>query len=168
MKMVENMYMFTFMTVIGKVSVSEDGDGNICGVYLPNINLPIAEDRETDVISEAMNQIRRYFSGDRKTFDLPLSCEGTDFQRAVWSEISKIPYGETVSYSELAGRLGNPNSSRAVGAACGKNPLPIVVPCHRVVQASGNTGSYAGGSMMKKMLLDLEASDDDSIEERTP
>lgn len=155
--MTEYRYMFTFMTIVGKVSVSENGDGNICGVYLPCCNLPVAEDRNTEVISEAMTQINEYFSGKRKMFDLPLFCDGTDFQKAVWSEIAKIPYGETISYSELAERVGNPRSSRAVGVACGKNPLPIIIPCHRVIQSSGNTGSYAGGSLMKKMLLDLEA-----------
>ncbi|MFA7032830.1 MAG: methylated-DNA--[protein]-cysteine S-methyltransferase [Bacilli bacterium] len=155
--MTRDKYTYTYVTLIGKISISEDGEGNICGLYLPTCNLPVAEDRETDVICEAMSQLRDYFIGRRRCFDLPLSCDGTDFQHSVWSEISKIPFGETVTYGELAERIGNPNSSRAVGTACGKNPIPIIVPCHRVVPSAGGIGSYGGGSALKKRLLDLEA-----------
>ncbi|HKM13667.1 MAG TPA: methylated-DNA--[protein]-cysteine S-methyltransferase, partial [Candidatus Methanomethylophilaceae archaeon] len=126
------------------------------GLYFPCSNLPIAEDKETEIIAEAISQVNEYFSGKRKKFELPLTCKGTEFQELVWSALSEIPYGETVTYGELAAKLGNPKSSRAVGTACAKNPLPIIVPCHRVVQSSGGIGSYAGGKKLKEDLLNLE------------
>ncbi len=155
--MVKDKYAFTYATIFGKISISEDGEGNICGVYLPTYNLPVVTDRETDVISEAISQLEEYFNGKRREFDLPLACDGTDFQKSVWSGIYAIPYGETVTYGDLAESLGNPGSYRAVGTACGRNPIPIVVPCHRVVPSSGGIGSYGGGSALKKKLLNLEA-----------
>lgn len=154
--MTVDKYTFTYVTLFGKITISEDGEGNICGLYFPCSNLPIAKDKETDVIAEAIAQLREYLSGSRKKFDLPLSCKGTEFQESVWSSISKIPYGKTATYGELAEDLGNSKAFRAVGTACGKNPVPIIVPCHRVVQSSGGIGSYAGGTTLKKKLLDLE------------
>lgn len=155
--MVQDKYIFTYATIFGKISISEDGEGNICGLYLPTYNLPIVEDLETDAISEAFSQLEEYFNGRRRGFNLPLACEATDFQRSVWSEIADIPYGETVTYGEIAETLGKPGSYRAVGAACGRNPLPVIIPCHRVVPSSGGIGSYGGGSTLKRNLLNLEA-----------
>lgn len=155
--MIQDKYAFTYATIFGKISISEDGEGNICGLYLPSYNLPIVEDKETDVISEAFSQLEEYFNGRRKDFDLPLVCNGTDFQKSVWAGIYGIPYGKTVTYGELAENLGKPGSYRAVGTACGRNPIPIFVPCHRVVPSSGGIGSYGGGSALKRRLLDLEA-----------
>lgn len=155
--MVQDKYIFTYATIFGKISISEDGEGNICGLYLPTYNLPIVEDLETDTISEAFSQLEEYFNGRRRSFDLPLVWEATDFQKSVWSEIADIPYGETVTYGEIAETLGKPGSYRAVGAACGRNPLPIIIPCHRVVPSSGGVGSYGGGSTLKRNLLNLEA-----------
>jgi len=107
-------------------------------------------------LEEAVRQLRAYFDGDLKTFDLTLSPDGTSFQLAVWRALKEIPYGETISYGELARRVGNPQGSRAVGAANGRNPLPIVVPCHRVIGGDGGLTGYGGGLRIKRALLDLE------------
>lgn len=101
-------------------------------------------------------QLQAYFSGHRQHFDLPLQATGTPFQRAVWEALEGVPYGRTVSYAELATRLGKPRAVRAVGAALGKNPLPIFVPCHRVVGSDGRLTGFAGGLAVKQALLELE------------
>lgn len=108
-------------------------------------------------IQEAGRQLQEYFSGVRTEFDLPLAPEGTLFQRTVWGRLQEIPYGQTISYGELARRVGNPKASRAVGAANGCNPLPIVIPCHRVIGASGKLTGFGGGLPTKQLLLSLEA-----------
>jgi len=108
-------------------------------------------------LQEAVRQLREYFSGARTEFDLPLAPEGTIFQRNVWSRLQEIPYGQTISYGELARRVGNPKASRAVGAANGCNPLPIVIPCHRVIGANGKLTGFGGGLPTKQLLLSLEA-----------
>ena len=107
-------------------------------------------------VSEAVRQLREYFAGKRTEFDLPLEPEGTAFQRRVWRRLQEIPYGETISYGELAKRIGNPKASRAVGAANGKNPIPIVIPCHRVIGANGTLTGFGGGLPIKEALLGLE------------
>jgi len=104
-------------------------------------------------VAEAVRQLNQYFAGDRQEFELPLAPQGTDFQRAVWQRLQEIPYGETISYSELARRVGNPKASRAVGSANGANPIPIVIPCHRVIAADGGLGGFGGGLPMKQTLL---------------
>ena len=106
---------------------------------------------------EAIAQLEAYFAGALRRFDLPLAPEGTPFQREVWSALTAIPYGETLSYGELARRLGRPAASRAVGAANGQNPIPIVIPCHRVIGADGSLTGFGGGLAIKRRLLDLEA-----------
>jgi methylated-DNA-[protein]-cysteine S-methyltransferase len=111
----------------------------------------------TGPIQEAARQLREYFAGKRTDFDLPLEAQGTVFQKAVWRLLCDIPYGETISYGELARRVGNPKASRAVGAANGQNPLPIVVPCHRVIGASGKMTGFGGGIPVKEALLALES-----------
>lgn len=108
------------------------------------------------VVAEAARQLRAYFAGERRTFDLPLAPAGTPFQLAVWRALADIPYGRTESYGELARRIGRPNAVRAVGAANGANPLPIVVPCHRVIGADGSLTGYGGGLPIKQALLELE------------
>ncbi len=107
-------------------------------------------------LAEAKRQIEEYFAGGRREFDLPLALEGTEFQRRVWAELRRIPFGETISYGELAARIGKPMASRAVGAANGRNPAPVVVPCHRVISHDGKLGGYGGGLPVKQALLDLE------------
>jgi len=107
-------------------------------------------------VSEAVRQLREYFAGRLRRFDLPLSMAGTSFQKNVWRELQAIPYGQTMSYGELARRLGCPGASRAVGLANGANPLSIVVPCHRVVGSNGKLVGYGGGLKNKEWLLALE------------
>lgn len=114
------------------------------------------EDCPSPLLAEAERQLREYFRGERTRFDLPLDLKGTDFQRKVWAELRKIPFGKTWSYQELAGRVGNPMAVRAVGTANGRNPACIIVPCHRVVRLTGAIGGYAGGVEKKAFLLDLE------------
>ena len=111
----------------------------------------------TGALAETVRQLREYFAGKRTEFDLPLAPEGTDFQRKVWRTLQEIPYGETISYGELAKRVGNPKASRAVGSANGKNRIPIVIPCHRVIAGDGTLGGFGGGLPTKEKLLALES-----------
>lgn len=145
----------TYITMIGMISISDDGEGHIDGVFLPNSNLPARIDRESPVIVEAARQLDEFLAGKRTVFDLPLTLEGTDFQKKVWKAISEIPYGETASYKQLAERIGSPNAYRAVGSACNVNPIPLIIPCHRVV-ASNGIGGYSDGLTLKKKLMDIE------------
>ena len=115
-----------------------------------------AEPAKATPVARAARQLRAYFAGERSDFDIPLSPEGTEFQRRVWHELERIPYGCTISYGELAKRVGNPKASRAVGAANGANPLPIVVPCHRVIGADGTLTGFGAGIDVKAKLLEIE------------
>lgn len=108
------------------------------------------------VLRRATRQLQEYFAGTRRAFDLPLAPSGTPFQRDVWNALLDIPYGETRSYGEVARRIGRPKAVRAVGAANGANPLPVVVPCHRVIGADGSLTGYGGGIARKRKLLALE------------
>ena len=115
------------------------------------------ESSDHPVLAAAVSQLQAYFDGDLTVFDLPLAPRGTDFQQRVWAQLSKIDYGLTASYGEIAGRLGMTNAaSRAVGLANGRNPIPIVIPCHRVIGANGTLTGYAGGIERKQTLLELE------------
>jgi methylated-DNA-[protein]-cysteine S-methyltransferase len=107
-------------------------------------------------LKEPVRQLRAYFAGELEEFDLTLAPDGTPFQQKVWKELCEIPYGETISYGELARRIGNPNASRAVGLANGSNPIPIIIPCHRVIGSSGKLTGYGGGLPIKEKLLALE------------
>lgn len=110
-----------------------------------------------EALAEAARQLRAYFAGELTAFDLPLAPRGNPFQMAVWAELSRIPYGETVSYGEIARRIGEPvSASRAVGAANGANPLPVFIPCHRVIGADNSLTGFGGGLATKRFLLDLE------------
>jgi len=106
--------------------------------------------------SETIRQLRAYFAGELENFDLQLAPEGTPFQLGVWRRLCDIPYGKTISYGELAGQIGNPKASRAVGLANGSNPIPIVIPCHRVIGSNGKLTGYGGGLPIKEKLLALE------------
>ncbi len=123
----------------------------------PPAEPPCPCDESHPVVGEAVRQLREYFAGERRRFDLPLDMSGTEFQKRVWRALLEIPYGETRSYSHIAAAIGAPRAVRAVGAANGNNPIPIVVPCHRVIGASGRLVGYGGGLEMKRLLLDLEA-----------
>lgn len=107
-------------------------------------------------LRNTVSQLRSYFAGEREEFDLPLAPEGTRFQQEVWRRLCEIPFGETISYGELARRIGNPQASRAVGLANGSNPIPIVIPCHRVIGSNGKLTGYGGGLPIKEKLLGLE------------
>ena len=154
------MYYCYFETPIGELLLAGDGDG------LAMIGFPqgsMRRDPESDWIynekplATARKQLGEYFSGKRKSFDLPLQFDGTEFQVSVLRALQDIPYGETVSYGEIARRIGKPRAVRAVGAANGRNPLPIVVPCHRVIGSSGDLTGFGGGLDTKEALLRLEA-----------
>jgi methylated-DNA-[protein]-cysteine S-methyltransferase len=118
--------------------------------------IPPGSLRDDDAFDEVRTQLDEYFAGSRTRFDVPMHLEGTDFQRKVWAQLCAIPYGETISYGELARRVGNPKASRAVGLANGRNPVAVIVPCHRVIAADGSLGGYGGGMERKTHLLDLE------------
>jgi methylated-DNA-[protein]-cysteine S-methyltransferase len=107
-------------------------------------------------LAETIRQLRAWFAGELRDFDLPLAPEGTAFQKRVWRELCNIPYGETISYGELARRIGSPNASRAVGLANGANPIPVVIPCHRVIGSNGKLTGYGGGLPRKEWLLAFE------------
>lgn len=114
------------------------------------------EDRRDAVLREAERQLDAYFKGELERFDLPLDPQGTPFQKRVWKKLVSIPYGETLSYSELARRVGRPEAFRAVGAANGQNPISVIIPCHRVLGKNGDLTGYGGGLDMKRRLLELE------------
>lgn len=118
--------------------------------------LPEVPHGTSPVLERAAKQLAEYFAGDRTDFDLPLAAEGTPYQQRVWKLLSTIPFGQTWSYGKLATAMGNPNASRAVGAANGRNPLWIIVPCHRVIGANGSLTGYAGGVLAKQWLLTHE------------
>jgi methylated-DNA-[protein]-cysteine S-methyltransferase len=106
---------------------------------------------------EVVDQLQSYFAGERKNFELDLVLEGTDFQKKVWTALQEIPYGETISYKKLAETVGSPKGVRAVGAANGANPIPIIIPCHRVIGHDGSLTGFGGGLPLKKQLLELES-----------
>lgn len=115
-----------------------------------------AESSDSPLLARTVRQLEEYFDGERREFDLPLAPEGTPFQLETWRALREIPYGTTISYGELARRLGKPRAVRAVGAANGRNPLSIIVPCHRVIGADGTLTGYGGGLEVKRRLLELE------------
>lgn len=118
--------------------------------------LPPDSREASEPFAEAISQLQQYFAGQRRDFNLPLAITGTDFQRQVWQQLQAIPYGQTISYGELARRIGNPRAVRAVGLANGRNRLPIVIPCHRVIGADGKLVGFGGGLPIKAQLLQLE------------
>jgi len=116
----------------------------------------VSSENLSDVMKECIHQLDDYFAGQRHDFSLPLSPEGTLFQKSVWKALQTIPYGQTISYKQLAERVENPKACRAVGTANGRNPIAIIIPCHRVIAADGSLGGYAGGLDTKTTLLRLE------------
>jgi methylated-DNA-[protein]-cysteine S-methyltransferase len=154
----------TYFTVmpspVGRLTLVGEGE-RLVGIYFENTEVsagpPAAWVRDERRLADAVRQLEEYFAGRRTRFDLPLAPRGTPFQRQVWDELLRIPYGETTSYGELARALGKPAASRAVGAANGRNPLSIVVPCHRVIGADGSMTGYGGEVRRKVVLLELEA-----------
>jgi methylated-DNA-[protein]-cysteine S-methyltransferase len=149
--------IFYYNTKIGRIGIEENGSA-ITKVYFINNDEQeeISEKNETALLKEAIKQLNEYFDGKRSSFDLQLQPQGTEFQNKVWKALIEIPFGETRSYGEIAKIIGNEKASRAVGMANNKNPIPIIVPCHRVIGANGKLVGYAGGLDIKEMLLNLE------------
>jgi methylated-DNA-[protein]-cysteine S-methyltransferase len=134
------------------------GDDGLRAIYFPGRSGPVDETaRDSRPFADAIDQLAEYFAGERRRFELSLSLEGTPFQRRVWAALAEIPYGRTTSYGELAAQIGRPDRVRAVGAAVGRTPVPIIVPCHRVIGADGSLTGYGGGLQRKRWLLDLES-----------
>jgi methylated-DNA-[protein]-cysteine S-methyltransferase len=147
----------TLETPIGELRLVASETG-LRSVYFPGpIPALDAEEGTSPVLAETGAQLQAYFEGTRTAFSLPVDVRGTPFQRAAWRGLADIPYGQTVSYSEQARRLGRPHAVRAVGAANGRNPLPIVLPCHRVIGSDGSLTGFGGGLDVKRALLDHEA-----------
>lgn len=153
----ENSYMLK--SPIGVLKISEENN-RITGVDLQRENTDVVViqryQQHTDLIYEAYKQLNEYFAGRRREFELPLCFRGTAFQQAVWRELQKIPYGETRSYADIAIGIGNPKAVRAIGQANHRNPIMIIVPCHRVINKNGTLGGFGCGLEVKKFLLDLE------------
>lgn len=157
-------YYSTIDTPLGELWIAGGASG------LSHINLPSQRSlssahressgwqRDETAFADAKQQLSAYFAGELKQFDLQLAPQGTEFRQAVWAALRQVPWGETVSYAAIARAVGKPKAVRAVGAANGANPLPIVVPCHRVIGANGQLTGYAGGLHIKQFLLELEGS----------
>ena len=145
------IYSYTTQSPVGALTITADDESIIAlrfgdgGTTAPN-----------GVILNALRQLEEYFSGSRKSFDLPTNPHGTPFQRSVWAALCDIPYGKTRTYGEIAANIGNEKASRAVGMANNRNPIAIIIPCHRVIGANGKLVGYAGGLEVKRFLLELE------------
>lgn len=142
----------TIETPWGPATYELDNDGALVRFYFGS-NAVGSDHGRRDSSSQIARQLSEYFLGARRVFDMPLAPEGSDFQKRVWAELVRIPFGETISYSELARRVGLPGSARAVGRANATNPIWLVVPCHRVIGANGSLTGYAGGLLLKKRML---------------
>jgi methylated-DNA-[protein]-cysteine S-methyltransferase len=150
------MNLFFYRTDIGNIAIAENGAA-ITNLYFEKESTPQdAVVRETELLKEARQQLDDYFAGKRKSFSVPFAPAGTEFQRNVWKSLCFIPYGETCSYQAIAESVGSPKAFRAVGMANHKNPIPIFIPCHRVIGANGKLVGYGGGLDIKEQLLNLE------------
>ena len=148
---------FYYNTKIGEIAIEENGVA-ITRLYFVNKDLEkeLEIKEETWLMRKAIKEIKEYLEGKRNSFDLPLEPEGTEFQKKVWNVLKEIPYGETRSYGEIAKLIGNEKASRAVGMANNKNPIMIMIPCHRVIGVNGKLVGYAGGLDVKEKLLNME------------
>lgn len=159
--MSSSLYRSTLETPFGDMQIGVDACGVLVEVRLPNRG-PFASPRasmpsEAAVgMDAARSQLREYFAGERRTFDLALDARGTEFERAIWERLRAIPFGETTSYGAIAAELGLINGARAVGRANGSNPIPIVIPCHRVIGSNGELTGFGGGLPLKRSLLEFE------------
>lgn len=148
--------VFFYNTPLGRIGIAES-DNAITDVYFDEeINGKDIEIKETPILKEAGRQLTEYFEGTRKNFDLPLAPLGTEFQQNAWKALQEIPYGETRSYGDMAKNIGNPKACRAIGMANNRNPIAIIIPCHRVIGANGKLIGYGGGLHIKAYLLKLE------------
>lgn len=150
--------IFYYKTPIGEVSIAEE-NGEIIELNLPNSSNKKTDHTlyENEIIKEANKQLQEYFHNERKNFSLPLSPKGADFMRKVWAALENIPYGETRSYKDIAEGIGHDKAYRAVGMANNRNPIPIFIPCHRVIGANKSLVGYGGGLDIKEFLLKLES-----------
>lgn len=146
-------YIRYIASPVGVIKISSDGE------YITNIDFsaqkPDVTSDDLPLLIQAEKELAEYFEGKRIDFTLPIKAKGTAFQKQVWNAISQIPYGKTISYKNIAESLGKPKACRAVGNACGANPVPVIIPCHRVLAVSGE-GGYTGGMAIKRYLLELE------------
>lgn len=140
---------------LGNIAITEEG-GQITTIQFTSEDVLVMTN---PVLEEAVSQLKEYFAGERREFKLDVKPKGTEFQLKVWTELQNIPFGQTISYLELANRLGDPNCIRAAASANGKNPVAIVIPCHRVIGSDGSMKGYAGGIEKKERLLELEGAD---------
>jgi methylated-DNA-[protein]-cysteine S-methyltransferase len=149
----------TMESPIGELLLVGDGD-TLSGLYMQEGRKPMTIatgwESSTEPFADVKRQLDEYFAGNRTIFDIPLAAEGAPFEREVWHALEEIPYGETVSYGEIARRVGQPTAARAVGTANGRNPIAVIVPCHRVIGADGTLTGYGGGLERKRLLLELE------------
>ena len=146
------MPQFTLQSSVGFLTISEEKSAIISLSFGGTAESP----PPTPLLREVQCQLNAYFSGKLQNFDLPLSPQGTPFQQAVWCALHAVPYGQTCTYGEIAAAIGNPNACRAVGMANHRNPIPILIPCHRIIGSDGSLTGYAGGLAVKQALLRLE------------
>jgi methylated-DNA-[protein]-cysteine S-methyltransferase len=156
----DRMIHTTIDSPLGELLLTGEGD-TLHGLHMPIDGKPAPVPKDSQysetAFPAARRQLREYFAGERTDFDVPVELHGTSFQVRVWQALRDIPYGDTISYAELARRVGVPSAFRAVGATNGLNPIAVIVPCHRVIGANGKLTGYAGGLERKRLLLDLEA-----------
>ncbi|HEX6040505.1 methylated-DNA--[protein]-cysteine S-methyltransferase [Longimicrobium sp.] len=152
-----NAYTDTLTSPIGTLTVVVNGDGALTHVLFEGQSPPAGAQADADRCAAAVTQLREYFAGERTDFDLPLAPAGSAFQRQVWDELQRVGYGAVTDYRGLGGRIGRPHAARAVGRANATNPIPIIIPCHRVIGANGSLTGYAGGLEAKRLLLELES-----------
>lgn len=146
-----------YQSPLGTLEIKVNTTAVISINFIPDITEKPFENKPSGMLEKTISQLEEYFNNNRHTFDLELKPEGTEFQLKVWDELTKIPYGETISYLKLAEKVGSHLHTRAVGLANGKNPIAIIVPCHRVIGASGKLTGYAGGLWRKQWLLEHES-----------
>jgi len=146
-----------YLSPLGVIQLQEEDGKLIVASFINDSTVTKTETVTSSVLNEAIKQLDEYFAGTRKEFELPLHPSGTEFQQTVWKQLLKIPFAETITYLHMAKRLGNVKSIRAAASANGKNPLAIIIPCHRVVGADGKLTGYAGGLHRKQWLLDHES-----------
>jgi methylated-DNA-[protein]-cysteine S-methyltransferase len=150
------MILFFQETAIGRIAIGECG-GSVTNLYFSTDRVPQHADYgETELIGEAFRQLNAYLRGELSVFSLPLAPSGTPFMQSVWTQLSTIPYGATMSYRDIAAAVGNPRAVRAVGMANNRNPVPLIIPCHRVIGSDGSLTGFRGGLAVKKALLELE------------
>lgn len=154
-------YGFIYESPLGKIVLTENGTA-ITRLIFSEVLPAGVNGRETPLLKKAAQELREYFAGSRQYFDLPLSPQGTDFQQKVWQALQDIPYGAVCSYQDIARAIGNEKACRAVGGANNRNPIAIIIPCHRVIGANGNLVGYGCGLHLKRKLLDLEKPDQQS------